>query len=91
MSGGTYDRVCWKSAEDLRYQVENIRQIADRLRELDERGAAIEMDAHADRIEGYFDEIDDRHGRLSDVMKAVDWFDSGDWGPERVHEACDEL
>lgn len=91
MSGGSYDYLHIKETGELDQYVPELRRMAERLRELDEIGAAGEIDAHADRVEAFHEQMRQRHRRLEDVMKAVEWLDSGDWGPDKVHDACDEL
>jgi hypothetical protein len=91
MSGGSYQYLYRKNSGELNEYIPELRRMADRLREMNEVGAAAEIDAHADRVESFHTQMRQRHRRLRDLMKAVEWYDSCDWRPEKVHEACDDL
>lgn len=91
MSGGSYDYLYAKPPGDLHEYIPELERLADRLRDMEEYAAAEEVDAHATRIVEYHNQMKATHDRLSDVMKAVEWYDSGDWGRNSVHEACEDL
>ena len=88
MSGGSYDYLCHKFAEDWLSGVpESAQRMADRLAELGYHDAAVETNtiiavarAAAARMQAHLD-------RMEPVWKAVEWMDSGDWGPDKVAEA----
>lgn len=89
MSGGSYEYLCW--ADDLDRLLEkqhHLEAMADRLAGL---GYADDAAAETTDLLLTLREWQVRARahveRLSDVWKAIEWWDSCDWGEERVHEA----
>lgn len=93
MSGGSHEYVCWRDSDELFTigTIKNLRDIADSLRALGHDVAASMVDHHADVIGACLQAVGDRQDRLADLLKAVEWHDSGDWGPKQVADAVKAL
>ncbi|MFE4867721.1 hypothetical protein [Streptomyces sp. NPDC056682] len=81
MSGGSYDYLYWQVPE-LGGHVGQLEAMAERLEALP---YAAEAAAATRRI---LEAISDE--KLADVWRAVEWWDSGDYGEDQVREAIDE-
>lgn len=87
MSGGSYDYICFASADDLLAKKIEIQEMADRLAELGyAEDAAKETMALLLTLRQFENRIKAMQERLSGVWKAVEWWDSCDSGEDRVHE-----
>ena len=89
MSGGSYDYLCWASELDqLLEKQHHLSDMAERLAGLGYADDAATETTHLllamrqwrIRAAAHVD-------RLTDVWKAVEWWDSADWSEDRVHEA----
>lgn len=89
MSGGSYEYLCYKSAEDmLQYGPrQELQRMVKRLIELGELDVAKEMEQFVLFLDGIEARIQARVERYHDVMHAVEWFDSGDYGDDSFKEA----
>jgi hypothetical protein len=87
MSGGSYDYLYSKEADDLLHRTDTIQEMADRLAELGYHGAAVESNELLADVRRFRARIEARMKRLSPVWRAVEWLDSGDSGPEQVKSA----
>lgn len=87
MSGGSYNYLCFKSAEDAGLALSDMKKMADRLNELGYKEEAIKT---LEIIDSYT-RIDSAIQYLEHVWKAVEWMDSGDWGADQVKAAIDKL
>lgn len=91
MSGGSYDYLCYKETDDWLAGVpERAQQMGDRLAELGYPDAALEtataiLAARAARVR-----MEAILRRMQPVWKAVEWMDSGDWGPDDLAAAVAE-
>jgi len=88
VSGGSYGYLLWKDPSDwVSGPPPEAQQMADRLAALGYHDAAVAMNGLIiearvcrARLEAYI-------YRLSEVMKAVEWLDSGDYGPGDLADA----
>jgi hypothetical protein len=80
VSGGSFDYLCFKAPGEA-YDHNTVRAMAQRLRELGYGAAADEV------IAVY---LAAPSPGLKELMTAVEWMDSGDWGIERVREIAAE-
>lgn len=79
MSGGSYNYLCFKDADDIQQASDSLNQMCDRLSRLpyaedvakETMWVILEMRAHRVRVQAAID-------RLSGVWKAVEWWDSCD-------------
>lgn len=91
MSGGSYEYVCFAGADELLQKTGEIQRMADRLAGLGyATDAARETQELLLTIRQYENRINAMQGRLSGVWRAVEWWDSGDTGEERLHDALAE-
>lgn len=87
MSGGSYDYLCYKDVFELESHREELNRMRDRLIELGHLDAAKETEGIILTLDSFKVRMDARISRLKDVWRAVEWFDSGDYGTEQVTEA----
>lgn len=92
MSGGSYDYLCHKFAEDwLAGPPYQAQQMADRLAVLGYHDAAVAMNDLIAQVRIARARIEPLVDRLQPVMKAVEWMDSGDWTADAVASAVEEF
>lgn len=82
MSGSSYDYLFTKDLREV--DLDMLEAMAARLDELGYRDLASATRAAAVRVVAAMDWYESRRRNLQDVWKAVEWLDSGDWGPEQV-------
>lgn len=87
MSGGSYDYLYLAyEVKGLHGRTEDIERMAARLREL---GSVKAASATLDIIRAK-NALDDQAAAMAGVWKAVEWYDSGDWGLEQAQESIAE-
>lgn len=79
MSGGSYDYLCWKESGEAEIEV-----VDAMVRRLEELGCYIA----AHRVSEYFKPKPDEIADLRDLLHAVEWRDSNDWGDKQLYEAA---
>lgn len=90
MSGGSYDYLCVKEADDLFADASQLQRMADRL-----AGLGWAEDVAKDTydllaiITTQRTRVDAAMRRLRDVFHAVEWWDSMDWSEDQVRQALD--
>lgn len=85
MSGGSYDYASNAAdLEDLQRQRTALRSLAERLETLDADDAAADLLGLLDYATNVERRVAARLARLGPLMHAVEWADSGDWGPDDV-------
>lgn len=87
MSGGSYDYLCDKYSEELFDCFTMLRKMSGRLLELGYDDAAKDTITLLTIMTGMLKTIDVRADRIREVWKAVEWYDSSDWGLEEVVDA----
>ncbi|WP_329521188.1 hypothetical protein [Spirillospora sp. NBC_01491] len=93
MSGGSYNYLCWVThhhplLEKLATMRGDLDDMSTRLAELGYApDAAAETEELLLLLRQWENRAQARVNRLADVWKAVEWWDSCDWGEDRVHEA----
>lgn len=91
MSGGSYNYLGCISYDDLGELLakeSDLREMADRLAGLGyARDAARETEELLTMLRQWKTRAEVRVKRLHGVWHAVEWWDSCDWGEDRVHEA----
>lgn len=91
MSGGSYDYLFVKDPEQLLQMQETIQNMADRLAGLGyAKDAALETQQLLLTLRQFENRIRAIADRLSDVWKAVEWWDSNDSGEDGVIHALAE-
>lgn len=92
MSGGSYDYLCHQDGDTLQYKDEMVTKMTDRLVELGEPelAGATRTAQHLARLlyDGDASPFTELLGVLRQAWKAVEWYDSADWGVDRL---ADEL
>lgn len=88
MSGGSYDYLCHKSADELLAMEEQLQKMADRLAALGyaNDAAAETMDTLLE-VRRVKNRINARIDRLAHVWRAVEWWDSCDSSEDGVTQA----
>jgi hypothetical protein len=93
MSGGSYNYLCYTVEQDfLRYGViSELKRMADRLTGLGYAPEAAERTKRlVQTLEFCLAEACQAKNELEDVWKAVEWWDSADWGEDDVKEAIEK-
>lgn len=91
MSGGSYNYLFAKDTDDLLHAQEDIQSMADRLAGLGyAQDAAQETEALLLTLRQFENRIYVMQERLSNVWRAVEWWDSYDSGEESVKKALEE-
>lgn len=98
MSGGSYDYASLADhLDDVLAKRQGIDQLADRLASLDEsefpgaRAAAVLTQQLLGQLRVWEAYVESQTRLLGGVWKAVEWWDSCDWGPDQVREALAAL
>lgn len=86
MSGGSYNYLCFKDADDILGRIQDLRDMANRLDGLCPEAAA-ETRAIFDGPRSLYAELEKRIERLGPLWKAVEWRDSSDWGQDQLDQA----
>ncbi|MFJ9038004.1 hypothetical protein ACIRF8_15595 [Streptomyces sp. NPDC102406] len=92
MSGGSYNYLCRAfDLDDLLGARGSLREMADRLAGLGyAEDAAKETEELLVLLNQWAVRAEVRRNRLAPVWKAVEWWDSSDWGEDDVREALAE-
>lgn len=91
MSGGSYDYLCHKQAEDLMTMERSLQAMSDRLAGLGYASdAALETQQLLLTIRQYQNRINASVERLNEIWRAVEWWDSGDSGEDGVKVALEK-
>ena len=90
MSGGSYNYLCHKDANDIHERRQELNEMRDRLIELGHLDAAKETESVLLMLDAFYVRLQSRIDRLNPVWKAVEWCDSGDWGKEDITEAVEK-
>lgn len=91
MSGGSYDYLYSKDAEDIVYRLPDLIRMKDRLIQLDMKTAAEKVQRLILTVEKYRIEADARMDEMYELMRAVEWHDSGDSGLDSVKAAYEKF
>lgn len=85
MSGGSWNYLCSKDVQDLIYSNELLERMSERLASLGyAEDAARETYELVQIIRQYKTKASVITDRLSDIWRAIEWWDSGDSGEDRV-------
>lgn len=90
MSGGSYDYLCFKEPEELFARVDDIELMAQRLLELGFQDVAGDMQRLAEYCKSGRLRVAVLGAMLNDIMHAVEWYDSGDYGINGVEKAVEK-
>lgn len=90
MSGGSYNYLCFADADDVLGKHRDLCDMANRLDGLCPEAAA-ETRAIFDGPGSLYAELEARLKRLTDLWKAVEWCDSGDWSQDHLGKAIEEF
>jgi hypothetical protein len=90
MSGGSYEYLCLKSIDELFNRRDLLEAMASRLTELGARDAAEETEEILSIFNHFERRMNVRIKRLSDLWRAVEWFDSCDIGQGQLDNSIDE-
>jgi hypothetical protein len=88
MSGGSYEYICYKNADEIGSMEEQIQRMADRLAALGYADdAANETMETLKEIQESRNRIQTRLDRLRDVWKSVEWWDNCDTSEDGLKDA----
>ena len=90
MSGGSYNYLCHKDANDIHEHRQELNAMRDRLIELGHLDAAKETESVLLMLDDFYVRLQARIERLNPIWRAVEWCDSCDWGKEDVIEAVEK-
>lgn len=91
MSGGSYDYLYSKDAQDIIYRIPDLIRMRDRLIQLDMKTGAEKVQKLILTVEKYTIEADARMDEMYELMRAVEWMDSGDSGLDSVQKAYEKF
>lgn len=86
MSGGSFNYLCRADAADLFSRTEDLARMADSMTRRGMPDAAAEVEYIAADMAAFLRRTEVRLQRLHDLMRAIEWHESGDYGPEQVAE-----
>lgn len=90
MSGGSYNYLCYRT-EHIGARKGDLDAMADRLKELVRRDPVMMAAWTATRrVQSLLAQAEQAASELTDVWKAVEWYDSSDWGLDQVVQAGEE-
>jgi hypothetical protein len=87
MSGGSFDYLCDRSADELLTALPTMRRMAAALTEAGAGDAALETEALVLAVEHALRQIEARRRRLDRVWHAIEWWKSGDWSEDQFRAA----
>ena len=92
MSGGSWNYLFCKDIDELMNgsSTELLQDMVDRLNSAGFKDVAKDTQRLVEYIKSASIRIETLFETLSPVFKAVEWFDSGDWGKDRVDKAIEE-
>lgn len=91
MSGGSFEYVCYKAQDDTVFQAtEQLQEMATYLRQVNKPDIASEIEAFTNYILEMKEAAIKRGMQISDLLKAVEWWASGDWSESSVDTAWQE-
>lgn len=90
MSGGSYNYLCYQDWPEIVNKTPDMSEMVDRLISLGYKDAAKETESIILILENIQTRIEARLERLQPVWKAVEWYDSSDYGLDSVKEAIKE-
>lgn len=87
MSGGSWNYLCYKDIDELMNgsSTELLQDMVDRLNSAGFKDVAKDTQRLVEYIKSARIRIETLFEALSPVFKAVEWFDSGDWGKETLN------
>jgi len=91
MSGGSFNYLLYEDPAGMLWRRHTVRDMAEYLgrgEPGDAAPAAAALTAYADLLDRAVDEITRVHTELYELMHAVEWKASGDWGPDQLLEFC---
>lgn len=88
MSGGSFNYLCYKDADELFAMMEELYDMAEYLHKLGyAEGAARETIQIHHELRDFMAAMNKRVRRIHDVWQAVEWVCSNDWGEDRIKKA----
>ncbi len=88
MSGGSYNYLSTKDADDVLNATDDLRFARDRLKGLGYADDASEKVAEIlTAIADYRRDVNARLSEVEGVLHALEWWDSNDWGEDQFREA----
>ena len=91
MSGGSYNYLCNRMADEILQIEGDIENMTERLASLGyAKDAAKETALLLARMRTFEVYVETAMERLRDVWKAVEWWDSADWGEDEVKQALEK-
>lgn len=92
MSGGYYEYLCFKGPEELMnsFNIKNMEKMCDMLLKLGYDDIARDMQRLIEYCHTAYNRIDVLKEQLNDVMYAIEWYDSGDYGIDNLKKHLED-
>lgn len=90
MSGGSFNYLSIKDSDELVEYVDELKRMKKALNDIGAHDAAGDVTiilTHCELIKRSEASMGNVMKRVSDVLQAVEWNQSGDWGKEKIDEA----
>lgn len=91
MSGGSFNYLYRNEYPGNEYYAEQLGAMAKTLFEMGHEATAREFERKHQELKYFELCMSVWHARMEEVMQAVEWKVSGDWGEEAIQEAIDRL
>ena len=92
MSGGSYNYLCYKEPEELmcKHSTDYLEEMSQLLLRLGYDDIARDMQRLVEYCKTAYNRIDVLSEQLNDVMHAIEWYESGDYGMDSLKEHLED-
>lgn len=92
MSGGSYNYLCYKEPEELlcKHNTDYLEEMCELLIKLGYDDVARDMQRLIEYCKTAYNRIDVLREQLKDVMHAIEWYESGDYGLDTLRKSIEK-
>ena len=90
MSGGSFNYLCYKEPVNLFHHIEDLEDVERYLLRNGYYDVAHDVRRQIEYLESARNRIEVLHEQLSPVLKAVEWYVSGDYGEDSLKRAVEK-
>lgn len=92
MSGGGYNYLCYKEAEEFlnRCNIDSLEEMSTQLLNLGYEDVSRDFQRLIEYCKTAYNRIDVLKDQLQDVMHAVEWYESGDYGLDNLKKSIEK-